>query len=319
MKPAAYYIKERPHRKRNPRPGLILVILLGVAALAAMAAMVYSGQMQALLPGGLGQVGQPDRPGAGLDANAEEGQKMKGQENAEDQREQGAPDARGADENIPSEPAVLYAFPQPVAFVEGGKTYHDELVDLRLVIPGIQTDMLYATADNFTGQILYPLDLCLLQKGTAEKLKKAQEIVTADGYQLLVTDAYRPFSVQLKMFELVGNSAYLANPHRSPSNHNRGAAVDVTLLDSEGNPLEMPSAIDTFDATAHRAYNPGPGQPPRSQAAKENMDYLTKVMVECGFTTIKSEWWHYDDKDAKTYPATDRDFLSIPMKTIDQD
>lgn len=135
----------------------------------------------------------------------------------------------------------------------------------------------------------------------------------------MITDAYRPFSVQLKMFELVGNSAYLANPHRSPSNHNRGAAVDVTLLDSEGNPLEMPSAIDTFDATAHRAYNPGPGQPPRSQAAKDNMDYLTKVMVECGFTTIKSEWWHYDDKDAKTYPATDRDFLSIPLKSIDSE
>ncbi|MEL7622448.1 MAG: M15 family metallopeptidase [Clostridiales bacterium] len=306
MKPAAYYIKERPRRKRKIRPGLILIVLLGMVVLATL---VYSGQVKVLLFGSLEQAkGQTEE---GLDANSDEDQKMAEQENAEDQEEQ------GAKEDVPPEPPLLYAFPQPVAFIEGGKTYQDELVDVRLVIPGIQVNMLYATEDNFTGQVLYPLDLCLLQKGTAEKLKKAQAILAAGGYQLLITDAYRPFSVQLKMFELIGNSAYLANPHRSPSNHNRGAAVDVTLLDSEGNPLEMPSAIDTFDATAHRAYNPGPGQPPRSQAAKDNMDYLTKVMVECGFTTIKSEWWHYDDKDAKSYPATDRDFLTIPLKTLD--
>lgn len=310
MKADPYLIKENRSRKRKIPSVSVLIILLCLAVITAGA---YRGQIKDfLLAGGFIQ-GQWQAEG--FEVSSEE-DKMRAQENIKDQRKQGNHGIQGAKEEIPREPAVLYAFPQALSFIEGGKTYHDELVDVRLMIPGIQVNLLYASEDNFTGQVLYPLDLCLLQRGTAEKLKKAQEILTAAGYQLLITDAYRPFSVQLKMFELVGDSAYLANPHRSPSNHNRGAAVDVTLLDSEGNPLEMPSAIDTFDTTAHRAYTPGPGQLPRSQAAKDNMDYLTKVMVECGFTTIKSEWWHYDDKDAKIYPATDRDFLTIPLKAL---
>ena len=45
------------------------------------------------------------------------------------------------------------------------------------------------------------------------------------------------------------------------------------------------------------------------------MNYLTKIMKQCGFTTIRSEWWHFADSDAKQFPATDLDFQSVPMGT----
>lgn len=233
----------------------------------------------------------------------------------------------------PSDKPVFYARPNHSDITIGGKVYRDELVDVREVIPGIQVNMMYAGSDNFMGRPLYSRDLCLLQKGTAEKLKKAQEMVQKDGLTLVVYDAYRPLSVQQTMYEQVKDSRYIANPKKAPSRHNRGAAVDVTLADSEGNLLDMPSEIDAFGSCAHRElpdiwqYGEGSKEykkilkqypdileyPTRTEEQIENMNYLTQVMKKCGFTTISTEWWHFDDKDYAKYPATDHDFSLIPM------
>ena len=233
----------------------------------------------------------------------------------------------------PSTTPVFYARPTPADITIDGKVYRDELVDVREVIPDIEVNMMYAGAENFMGRPLYTRDLCLLQTGTAEKLKKAQEMVQKDGLTLVVYDAYRPISVQEMMYQAVQDARYVADPKKSPSRHNRGAAVDVTLADSEGNLLDMPCEIDTFGSCAHRElpdiwqYKEGSKEykkilkqypdileyPSRTEEQIDNMNYLTKVMKACGFTTISTEWWHFDDEDYAKYPATDHDFTLIPM------
>ena len=234
----------------------------------------------------------------------------------------------------PTPTPSMYAFPSAGTVNVDGKEYPNELVDVRLYLPEVKVNLMYAGSDNFTGQPVYTKDLCLLQKHTLEKLKKAQELFAKDGYTLVIYDAYRPLSAQRILYDAMPNSSYIANPDRA-SNHNRGVAVDVTLMDAQGNLLEMPSEIDTFNITAHRdfpnihqyeegtdAYNALLKQypdilsyPARSQAATDHMNYLTRIMKQCGFTTIRSEWWHFADSDAKQFPATDLDFQSVPMGT----
>ncbi|NLB43217.1 MAG: M15 family metallopeptidase, partial [Clostridiales bacterium] len=137
-----------------------------------------------------------------------------------------------------------------------------------------------------------------LRTETAIKLIQASEIFKEDGYTLKIWDAYRPLSVQRIMWEHAPLPGYVANPDRG-SNHNRGAAVDITLLDEEGNELEMPSGFDDFTENAARDYGN------HTSEAKKNMDYMTQVMVSCGFKTIRTEWWHFDDVDSKSYPVLD--------------
>lgn len=181
----------------------------------------------------------------------------------------------------------------------------DNLVDVTAVIPSVDIVMIFSTPDNFTGTQYYPDPVCLLQKGTAEKLRKAQEKFMADGYCIRVYDAYRPLSVQKKLFEFVGgNRTYIASPEVG-SKHNRGAAVDMTLIDSEGNELEMPSPIHTMNTDSSRK------NPNMTEQARKNMDYMTDIMVECGFTPYNGEWWHFNDKDFDKYMLTDYDLSKV--------
>jgi D-alanyl-D-alanine dipeptidase len=107
--------------------------------------------------------------------------------------------------------------------------------------------------------------------------------------------------VQRKLYEYVGgNRTYIASPEVG-SKHNRGAAVDITLVDSQGRELEMPSPIHTMTAAAAR------DNPDMTEAAKANMDYMTQVMTACGLTPYTGEWWHFNDTDWADYMLTDHD------------
>ncbi len=175
----------------------------------------------------------------------------------------------------------------------------NNLVDILLLDSDIVVDLRYATEDNFMNYQAYPVNSrAQLRTETAIKLIQASEIYKADGYALKIWDAYRPLSVQWIMWEHAPLPGYVANPDRG-SNHNRGAAVDITLLDGEGNELEMPSGFDDFTEKAARDYGN------HTSEAKKNMDYMTQVMVSCGFKTIRTEWWHFDDVDSKSYPVLD--------------
>lgn len=159
----------------------------------------------------------------------------------------------------------------------------------------------YATEDNFTGQRVYPQDAhALLTLDTALKLKRANQRFEKDGYRIKIWDGYRPKSVQEIFWDLVPDPRYVADPAKG-SIHNRGASVDITLVDFQGNELEMPTAYDDFSEKASRNYQGS------SENARKNVTYLTRIMEESGFTGISSEWWHFDDK-SRDYPLLDVDF-----------
>ncbi len=102
-------------------------------------------------------------------------------------------------------------------------------------------ELKYATCNNFVNKTLYPASVCVLTKGTLDKLIKANNLVKKQGYRIKIWDAYRPLSVQKIMYAAAPNKKYVANPAGSGSKHNRGAAVDVTLVDKNGKEANMPT------------------------------------------------------------------------------
>lgn len=180
----------------------------------------------------------------------------------------------------------------------------DNLVDVALNSDGIEIDMMFAKDENLLGDNVYGDEICLLQIGTLEKLKKAQQMFAEDGYTIVIYDAYRPYSVTEQLWEKYHDGRYVA-PTRFGSVHNKGAAIDMSLLDASGNPIEMPSPIHTFDETANRSSKS------MTETAQANMDYMTEIMKACGFATIDSEWWHFTDTDKMDYLRTDHDLSSL--------
>jgi len=185
-------------------------------------------------------------------------------------------------------------------------TNTSDLVDISTINPNIKKDIYYATTNNFTGQILYKSAKCYLRKTTAEKLNKVQKILEEKGLGLKVWDGYRPLSAQKKMWKIVPDPQFVADPSKG-SMHNRGAAVDVTLVDLKtGKELEMPTGFDDFSANAAAYCTEG-----ISKEAINNRTILQDAMTKCGFLIFKSEWWHFNDSDWKQYAILDVDFSEI--------
>ncbi|PIU40697.1 MAG: peptidase M15 [Candidatus Omnitrophica bacterium CG07_land_8_20_14_0_80_50_8] len=178
------------------------------------------------------------------------------------------------------------------------------LVDIQKINPRIRLDIRYATPDNFTHETLYPEARCLLLRTVAAKLSRIQESLEKRKLGLKIFDGYRPLSVQKKMWAILPVEGYVANPAKG-SNHNRGAAVDLTLVDAAGRELPMPSAYDEFSKRSHRDYAGG------TTAERQNRQILEEEMAKEGFHGISTEWWHFDDRDAKKYPVLDHSFDSV--------
>jgi len=175
----------------------------------------------------------------------------------------------------------------------------DDLVDVQKTIPGVVLDIRYATTNNFTGQQLYPFAGCYLRRAAAEKLAAAQAELKPLGYGLKIYDGYRPLSVQRKMWEVFPKPGYVADPKKG-SRHNRGAAVDVTLIRlSDGTELPMPTPYDDFTPKAHRNYKDLPVE------VIQNRELLERVLTQHGFVGLPTEWWHFDDRDWRNYPLLD--------------
>ena len=178
------------------------------------------------------------------------------------------------------------------------------MVDVQKVNPQIRVEVRYATADNFMGEKLYPEARALLRPEVAERLSHVQQALEKQGLFLKVFDAYRPLAVQKKMWARFPFEGFIANPAKG-SNHNRGAAVDLTLVDLDGRELPMPSAYDEFSERSHRAYAGGTPDQRRNRAL------LEEAMAKEGFKGLATEWWHFDDKDAKKYPVLDLSFEDV--------
>ena len=124
------------------------------------------------------------------------------------------------------------------------------------------------------------------------------------GYRIKVWDGYRPFSAQQVLWNAVKDKRYVANPKKG-SIHNRGGAVDITLVDKNGREIKMPTGFDNFTSKASRT------DKKMNKTAKTNLTYLTNVMKKNGFTMINDEWWHYTDKNWKKYPI-----LNVPLRSF---
>lgn len=172
------------------------------------------------------------------------------------------------------------------------------LVDAVAAAPGLRLDIRYATPDNFTRRTLYPAARCLLRPAVAERLARAQAAARREGYGLLVYDCYRPLSVQRAMWALVPDERYVADPAKG-SRHNRGAAVDLTLVDAGGAPLPMGTDYDAFGPRAHRDCTDLPA------AAIANRATLERLMRAAGFTGLPTEWWHFDADGWEQYEVLD--------------
>ncbi|MCS6988968.1 MAG: D-alanyl-D-alanine dipeptidase [Chloroherpetonaceae bacterium] len=179
------------------------------------------------------------------------------------------------------------------------------LVDVRSVNPRILIDIRYATTNNFMKKAIYPSARCLLQKPVAERLSKVQARLEREGLGLKIFDAYRPLSAQWELWKVVPNPTFVADP-RKGSKHNRGAAVDLTLVDSLGNELEMPTRYDEFVEAARSDYDRLP------KRILDNRRKLHDAMRAEGFIPNPSEWWHFDDKDWRKFPILDVPFDSLP-------
>ena len=171
----------------------------------------------------------------------------------------------------------------------------EELVAVTDYIPGIYTDLRYASDNNFTHQIIYSFSDAYLRYGTVQKLAAAQESLEAAGYSLLIWDAFRPVSAQFRLWEICPDPAYVANPEKGYSSHSRGNTVDITLVTLNGESVEMPTDFDDFTAMADRDYSDV------GEEAAANARLLEETMTAAGFKPYSAEWWHYSD--TTSYPV----------------
>lgn len=179
-----------------------------------------------------------------------------------------------------------------------GPNRKGEIVDLLSIDSSFVLDIRYATANNFTKVVLYPEAKGKLRREAAESLAAVQRELKPMGLRLKIYDGYRPLSIQWKLWEVVPNEDFVANPKKG-SRHNRGAAVDLTIIDASGNELEMPTGYDDFTAKASHEFMD------LSAAALKNRALLKDVMMKHGFLPIKSEWWHYDFNGWDKYEILD--------------
>jgi len=156
-----------------------------------------------------------------------------------------------------------------------------DFVSLAEYIPSLLIDLPYAGTDNFTHNKLYDKNVAYLRKGTADKLKRAVEELNQAGYHVRIWDAYRPPAVQFKLWSIVSDATYVANPWIGYSDHSRGSAVDLTIDN-----LPMPTGFDDFTNRASRSNQ------------NDNAKLLESVMVKHGFVPLATEWWHFTDSDA---------------------
>ena len=176
------------------------------------------------------------------------------------------------------------------------------LVDVQNIEPTLLVDLRYSTSNNFLKTDLYgDLEKCYLQTDVAEKLQLAQLLLKTKypSYSLLVFDGVRPRAVQWKMWKILDMPArektkYVSNPNNG-SLHNFGAAVDLTIADERGEPIDMGTEFDFFGELAYpRLEDKMIKEGKLSKKQLDNRLLLREAMTNAGFTALTTEWWHFN-------------------------
>lgn len=180
-----------------------------------------------------------------------------------------------------------------------------ELVDIEKIIPNIVLDIRYATKNNFTKEIIYTEAKAFARKPVVEALKKVQDSLAHHNLKIKIYDAYRPYAATVKFYEVYPDTNFVANP-KFGYRHNRGCALDITLLDlSTGKEIPMPTEFDDFSEKAHPQY------PNFSKEIIDNRTFLFDIMSYFGFSHYPTEWWHFDYQGWENYPLMDLSFKDL--------
>jgi D-alanyl-D-alanine dipeptidase len=184
------------------------------------------------------------------------------------------------------------------------------MIELKSLIPALQYELRYASSNNFTGQRLYPKNThtTYLRRKPALALAKVAEDLKEKGLGIKIWDAYRPYRTTVRFWKLIHDERFVANPSKG-SGHNRGTAVDLTLVDLKtGKELEMPTPFDDFSAAAfHGAKN-------IDEKRIMNRLLLRTTMEKYGFLPLETEWWHYSWPGSSAYDVLDLSFKALGSK-----
>ena len=196
------------------------------------------------------------------------------------------------------------------------------MVDVHSLAPDIEVEMRYAGRDNFTGAPVpgYEANRCYLLAPVAEALARVQASLRSEGLGLRMYDCYRPAHAVRSFVQWVGapddpalKARWYPNVDKArlidgyiaeTSGHSRGATMDLTLVQCDGQrctPLDMGTPFDFFDPLAHT------DDPRVTGAQRANRDRLREAMGAQGLANYPMEWWHFTLKPEPD-PGTAYDF-----------
>ncbi len=171
----------------------------------------------------------------------------------------------------------------------------------------VAIELAYATPNNVAGRAIYRGDSgAYLHAMAADRLARAIAIAKPLGLRFKVFDAYRPIEAQWALWNADPNPEFLADPSKGGP-HNRGVAVDLTLIDAENRELDMGTGFDSFTELSHH------GRADVTVAAQRNRLLLMGIMTSAGWDFYRNEWWHYQLFKARDYPIIDQAMLPRPM------
>ncbi len=179
-----------------------------------------------------------------------------------------------------------------------GAVKDEDFINIENISQDFVLDMKYATKNNFLKEKVYSCAKCYVRDEVADALIEANKDFMKLGYKIKFFDCYRPHSVQKKMWKIFPNPGYVADP-KGGSIHNKGAAVDITLVKLDGSEVDMGTDFDHFGKEAHHAYRD------LSETVLKNRKLLRETMNKYGFRTIRTEWWHYNYKSSLKYKISD--------------
>ncbi|MCX2573798.1 M15 family metallopeptidase [Pedobacter sandarakinus] len=217
---------------------------------------------------------------------------------------------------IYSLPASAQKSPSPIKKLEVISSYagylqtvkdnrNNELVELKKEIPNIKLDIKYATTQNFMHQVMYQQARAFARRPVVEALKKIQKELSKKGLGLKIFDAYRPYAITVAFYKKASDKNFVANPAKG-SKHNRGCAVDLTLINLKtGKELEMATPYDSFSAAAAANYEPV------NPTVRKNRAFLMATMQKYGLHVLANEWWHYDFVGWENYKLMDIPFQRL--------
>ncbi|TCD11730.1 D-alanyl-D-alanine dipeptidase [Pedobacter frigidisoli] len=182
---------------------------------------------------------------------------------------------------------------------------NNELVEIKKAIPNIKLDIRYATKNNFMKKVMYKQVRAFARKPVVESLKKIQRELNKKGYGLKIFDGYRPYTITVAFYQKASDKNFVANPAKG-SKHNRGCAVDLTLINLKtGKEIPMPTPYDSFSAAAAANYEPV------TPKIRKNRDFLISTMKKFNMNVLENEWWHYDFSNWQHY-----DLMDIPFEKL---